>query len=249
MDKREEAMQHARCPAPGAPGEGWVLPGAALVLEQWVAYLRGGIASEPAAPCAVDAPPGQPFTVVVERLDGARTAYDSSALSCAGREVVARYLEALAYQRADQDAAKVAGYTLQCSPPKQVTTELEPPVAQLGGLRSNGLLCLYPVFDAALPGRLVARDYRAVPLGAAQLAGVSSDLADTALAQDAAVTCDDSRWQLTLRLVTPGSHVEDEGLVELVGRCPAALRLNGYDAWWEPTPATQSLLAGLIPPA
>ena len=185
--------------------------------------------------------------MVVERHDGVRTAYRSSDLACGGREVVARYLAALAYQRADQDAARVSGYDLHCSPPKLATADLGAPGSQLQGARSTGLLCLYPVFDAAAPGRLVARDYRAVPLDARQLASVSSELAGTSLVKEPRERCDGSRWQLTLRLVTPGSHAEDGQHLEFVGDCAAALRLNGYDVWWQPAEGTRAMLAGLVP--
>ena len=237
----------ALCPTAGAEGQGWDLPGASLTLERWVAYLRSGLAADATGPCPVDTLAGPPFTVVIERLDAPRIAYRSTDLSCGGREAVARYLAALAFQRADQDAARVSGYTLQCSPPKPLTADVEAPMSQVRTSHTTGLLCLYPVFDAGSPGRLVVRDYRAVPLDAGQLATVNSELAHVTLVGEPGDSCEGSRWQLTLRVLTPGSHAADGEHVEFVGECVDALLLNGYDAWWRPSESTRSMLAGLVP--
>jgi hypothetical protein len=235
------------CPTAGPEGAGWDLPGAPLTLEKWVGYLRAGVAADAAGACPVDTPVGRPFTVVIERLDGQRTAYRSADLACGGRVAVARYLAALAYQRAAQDAANISGYTLTCSPPDVITSALTVAEVKFQTPRATGLLCIYPQFDPGLPGRLVARDYRAVPLDAGQLAMVNSELAGSPIVMEPGSQCRTSRWELTLRLVTPGSHAADGESLEFIGGCADVLRLNRYALWWRPSEATRSMLGGLVP--
>lgn len=236
----------ALCPTGARGGDGWVLPGAPLTLERWVDYLRGAIASTPSTGCE-GRPAGPPFVVVVKRLGTAPVSYRSSDLACGGREVVARYLAALAYQQADRDASATLGDAPHCSPPKQETMALVAPVATLRALHAPGILCRYPVFDPAGSDRLVPRDYTPVHLSAAELAVINADLARNTFSTNAPAECAPSRQQLTLRLQTPGAEIPAEAQVEFVGTCLDVLRLSGNQLWWRPDASTLAVLAPLLP--
>jgi hypothetical protein len=229
----------------GEPG--WLLPGAALRLQRSVTYLRAGLASRPTGACP-QGTAGQPFVVVVQRVDGRRTAYRSSDLACGGREAVARYLTALAYDRAAHDAAGTSGYQLECSPPD--LTQVTGSVAPLDAVRAahtSGLLCTYPVYAPHEPGLLQARDYSSHPLTAEQVSALNRALATATFTATAPARCTPSSRELLLRLTTPGAHTPAGEHVELVGGCPSVLRLNGYALWWQPRPEEQALLARLVP--
>ena len=237
----------AICPTGADVGPGWVLPGAPLTMERWVDYLRAGIASTPLAACAPGAA-GPPFVVVVKRVAGERVSYRSSDLACGGREVVARYLAALAYQQADHDAAGTDGYALQCSPPKpDEPIPLIAPNATLRAVHSLGILCGYPVFDPSSSDRLVSRDYRAVHLTTVAMAVINADLAGSTFSTRAPAECAPSRRELTLRLQTPGGQSPAGEQVEFVGTCLDVLRLSGSTLWWRPEASTRAVLAALLP--
>ncbi|HEY3534102.1 MAG TPA: hypothetical protein VGK60_00940 [Pedococcus sp.] len=235
------------CPAGQPTGAGWELPGAPLTLERWVRYLREGLQSAPAAPCAVGSP-GQPaFTVVVRRIDGARTAYRSTDLACNGREAVARYLAALAYQRADQQAATTTGYELNCSPPREgEAMQLTPPMESVRAAHSAGLLCVYPVFDPSQPGRLTPRDFHSVALTPGQLQLMHRALSTSTFTTTPPAPCSPSPRQVVLHLTTPGDHGPAGEHVDLVGTCTDVLQFDGYSLWWQPPQEVRSTLAGLL---
>jgi hypothetical protein len=236
----------AICPIGNESGEGWVLPGAPLTLERWVDYLRGGIASTPSTACE-GRPAGPPFVVVVKRLATEPVSYRSSDLACGGREAVARYLAALAYQQADRDAAGTLGDAPHCSPPKQETLSLTTPDTTLRAVHAPGILCSYPLFDPAGSDRLVPRDYASVHLSNDDLAVINADLARNTFSTKAPAECAPSRQHLALRLQTPGAEIPAEAQVEFVGTCLDVLRLSGNALWWRPDPSTRSVLAPLLP--
>lgn len=237
----------AICPLGDAEGPGWQLPGAPLTLERWVDYLSGGIASTPSAACA-PGPAGPPFLVVVKRVGAEPVSFRSSDLACSGREVVARYLAALAYEQADRDAAGVSGNAPQCSPPKlDEPLPLRTPLTTLRADHSPGILCSYPVFDPSGSDRLAPRDYQAVRLSTEAMAVVQADLAASTFSTRAPKTCPPSRRELTLRLQTPGAQIPAEEQVELVGSCLDVLRLSGNALWWQPDATTRAVLLPLLP--
>jgi hypothetical protein len=84
------------CALPGESRQGrdgWVLPGAALTDERWVARLRQALVdAEPHADCR-SGPSGPAFVLALEELDGTIIGYRSQDLTCAGRVAVAAYLE------------------------------------------------------------------------------------------------------------------------------------------------------------
>lgn len=229
-------------------GAGWVLPGAPITLERWVAYLHGGIASTPAASCPAGSPARPRYVVVIKQLDGTRTAYRSTDLACGGRVAVARYLAALAYQRADAQAATTSGYDLTCSPPKgEDAIAVAAPMDAVRAAHSAGLLCSYPVFDPSLPGRLQARDYHAVPLTRDQLDVVHRALMTSSFSTTSPPACTPSGREILLRLTSPGSHGPAGEVVDLRGTCPDVLRLDGYARWWRPGPEMRAVLTRLLP--
>ena len=208
--------------------------------------ISSGLA--PSSPCPAGAPAGPPFVVVVQRVDGTRTAYRSGDLAGGGREALARYLAAMAYQQADRDAATTVGYVLQCSPPKpDDVLPLPAPLVALRSTHGSGMLCAYPLFDPAGTEPLVPRDYAHVPLTPAALAAIGADLATASFETKPPPRCAASSRQLVLRLQTPGSHSADGDLVELTGECLDNLRLPGHALWWRPGPAARAALVGLLP--
>ena len=238
----------ALCPAGQPTGAGWELPEAPLTLERWVGYLRQGVQSTPASPCAAGTPDGPAFTVVVRQINGARTAYRSTDLGCHGREAVARYLAALAYQRADQQAATTTGYQLNCSPPKEgQPIPLTPPTDSIRATHSTGLLCTYPVYDPSKPGRLTPRDYHATALTPAQLEVMHRALSRSTFTQTRPTSCAPSPRQIVLHLTTPGDHGPAGDHIDLTGTCVDVLQFDGYTLWWQPPPDVRTTLSRLVP--
>lgn len=240
------------CPAPGAgpAGEGWTLPAQPLRTDTWISYLRGGlVAEDPAKPCPVSAAAlGPAFTVTIQRLDGQLLSYRSADLACQGRDAVARYLTAMAFERADIEASATTGNAIHCAAPKDDGAKLASgPLPGASFRRPQAVLCLYPEYAPRGSDRLVERPYQRVELTADQVAVLNEDLQGATLRTPTEPACTGSHWLLVLKMVNPGSHEPDGEEVEYRSRCSDRLYLQDHRLEWRPGQWARKLVASFIP--
>jgi len=250
------------CALPGESRQGrdgWVLPGAALTDERWVARLRQALVdAEPHADCR-SGPSGPAFVLALEELDGTIIGYRSQDLTCAGRVAVAAYLETVALQAAQRDALSADPSGPHCGPPADTVfnSTSEPVIDPTGHPYIEGgggrvALCLYPQYDPASGARLVERDYRIAfrslePSSTPDWLQGGITFPAESLSTAPQRACDPSPWRMVLRSDT----AEGSPPVEVQSRCAGVYELTvagGFQRYWTPPPNVAARLAACVEP-
>lgn len=247
------------CSLPGGgSGDGWVLPGAALTDERWVAHLRQALVdADPHADCR-SGRLGPAFVLALEKRDGTIVGYRSTDLPCGGRVAVATYLETVALQAAYRDALSADVHGPNCAPrPARAFDPTSQPLRDpstghpyTGGGGGPTVVCLYPQYVASSGAPLVARDYRVafrslkqstapgwLELGIAYPAGSLSATPPRA--------CDPSPWRLVLRSWTTEGGPD----VEVQSQCAGVYELSVaglFQRYWTPAPDVARHLAACL---
>jgi hypothetical protein len=199
-------------------------------------------------------PPGPPFVLALEALDGTITGYRSLDLPCFGRVAVAAYLEDLGLQ--DAELAATGQPEPNCAPPDDgldTRGQLSdgPPGRTVGGGGGVGrtVICLYPQYDPHSPAALMQRDYHAIrPTAGALTRGFTVAAGSTT--QTAPTSCEPQPWRLVLR----SWGAEGGPDIEVRSRCRGIFEVllpgtgPGYNRYWTPDPATASLLSACLKP-